>query len=162
MAHHDALANLYPEAADYVANHWKPGRLEERSKAPHSSQALCVSVLITLRMRPAEHRTSILATAASRSGLHVPVGAPLDLDAEVREHHRLLGEVGGGTPTALDGLATSSEAVLTIESKFTEREFGACGQIKFGKVKETDARFDPNDPSKRFRNCTGDHAADLI
>lgn len=159
MTGHDpgALANLFPEAAAYVGANWAVGRLEPRSKAVHSSQALCVSVLITLRQRPPQQRASILGAIAKQAGFAVPAASPPEIDAEVRKHHALLGEVGGGTPTALDGLAVSNHAVLTIESKFTEREFGACGQIKAAKVKSHDSRFEPAQPAKRFANCSGLH-----
>ena len=70
---------------------------------------------------------------------------PPDIDAEVRELRALLGETGGGTPTALDGL-------------ITEREFGSCGQLKPNNVKPPDRRFDPEHPERRFANCTGMHA----
>jgi hypothetical protein len=154
----DALANLYPEAAEYVVEHWQPGRLEIRSHAIHSSQALCVSLLLTLRQRAPKQRTAIIGAVASTAGLTLPTVAPVDIDAEVREHRQLLCEVGGGTPTALDGLVTSANAVLTIESKFTEPEYGSCGQIKLARVRATDPRFDIADPIKKFRNCTGAHA----
>src|SRR4051794_35695536 len=121
-----ALANLYPEAAAYVAKHWAPGRLEARSKSIRSSQALCVSVWITLRQRSPDRRAAICEAICNEAGLMLPVRQPPAIDAEVREHHALLGESGGGTPTALDGLLTSGHAVVTIESKFTEREFGPC------------------------------------
>jgi hypothetical protein len=153
----EALANLYPEAASYVATHWAPGRLEARSKSIRSYQALCVSVLITLRQRSAENRSRICAAICAEAGL-APLETSPEIDAEVREHRGLLGEVGGGTPTALDGLLTTSCAVLTVESKFTEREFGGCGQIKPQKVKRPDPRFDPENPNERFANCTGMHA----
>ena len=157
MTDPEALANLYPEAASYVARYWAPGRLEARSKSIRSSQALCVSVLLTLRQRPAALRSEICAAACEAGGLG-PVGAAPDIDAEVREHRRLLGEMGGGTPTALDGLVTTSRGVLTLESKFTEPGFGSCGQIKAEKVKWPDPRFDPEAPDKRFANCNGMHA----
>ena len=154
----DALANLYPEAAAYVAASWAPGRLESRAKAVHSSQALCVSVLITLRQRPAEQRAAISAAICEQAGLVLPVESATEIDAEIRQHRALLGEVGGGTPTALDGLISSDASVLTIESKFTEREFGPCGQIKWAKVEPHDQRFDEAHPNRKFRNCTGWHA----
>jgi hypothetical protein len=91
------------------------------------------------------------------SGTRV-TGGSADIDAEVRDHRKLLGEVGGGTPTALDGLLTTSRGVLTLESKFTEREFCSCGQVKAKKVKRPDPRFDPENPDKRFANCNGMHA----
>jgi hypothetical protein len=155
----EALANLYPEAAAYVAEHWAPGRLEARSKSIRSSQALCVSVLITLRQRPPGPRAAICAAICNEAGLVMPMHAPPTIDAEIREYRELLGEIGGGTPTALDGLITSTQAVLTIESKFTEREFGSCGQIKPNKLKPADPRFDFKRPDKRLANCTGMHSA---
>lgn len=154
----EALANLYPEAAAYVGKHWRPGRLEARSRSIRSSQALCVSVLMTLCQRPPDRRAAICAAICREAGLALPVQPPPDIDAEVREHHALLGEIGGGTPTALDGLTTSTRAVLTIESKFTEREFGSCGQVKPTQAKPPDPRFDHDHPKARFANCTGMHA----
>jgi restriction endonuclease-like protein len=153
----EALANLYPEAAAYVSKHWESGRLEARSRSPRSSQALCVSVLITLRQRPPGRRAAICAAICREAGLALPAQPPPDIDAELREHRALLGEIGGGTPTALDGLLTSTRALLTIESKFTEREFGSCGQVKATKVKPPDPRFDHEHPNARFANCTGIH-----
>jgi hypothetical protein len=154
----EALANLYVEAATYVAEHWAPGRLEARSRSVRSSQALCVSVLVTLRQRPPGHRAAVCATIAKEAGLALSAHPGPDIDAEVREHHALLGELGGGTPTSLDGLITSAAGVLTIESKFTEREFASCGQIKPSKVRPADPRFDRDHPDRRFANCTGMHA----
>jgi hypothetical protein len=155
MSSSDALANLYVEAAEYVAKHWVPGRLEPRSKASHSSQALCVSVFMTLAQRPAEQRATFITAVGRLSGLALPEGIRPDIDAEVREHRGLLGEIGGGTPTALDVLVTSPEAVLTIESKFTEREFGSCGQFRPSKVNGRDIRFNPGDPARpsACRSC---------
>jgi hypothetical protein len=73
-AEHDAeaSANLYREEAEYVAANWKPGRLEARSKQPHSSQSLCVSLLITLRQRGANRRNSVVTAIAERGGLALP------------------------------------------------------------------------------------------
>lgn len=117
-----------------------------------------MSVLITLRQRPPLKRAAVCAAIGNEAGLALPVQPPPDIDAEVRTHSELLGEIGGGTPTAPDGLITSKHAVLTIESKFTEHEFGSCGQTKQSKVKPPDPRFDPNHPETRFANCTGMHA----
>src|SRR4051812_20306482 len=76
-----ALANLYPEAAEYASAHWAGGLLETRSKAIHSSQALCVSVLLTLRQRPPDQRTSLMAAIAEQAGLALPVASsPIDID----------------------------------------------------------------------------------
>jgi hypothetical protein len=151
------VANLYPEAAAWVADHWSPGRLESRSKSPRSSQALCVSLLATLAQREPQRRTTLCVAIAQAGALDLPSTESVTVDAEVRQHRQLLGESGGGTPTALDGLMTSSSAVLTVESKFTEREFGTCGQIKSQPVRQHDARYDPKNPAQRFPNCTGRH-----
>lgn len=80
------------------------------------------------------------------------------IEAKVREHRSILGEIGGGTPTALDGLVLGSHSVLTIESKFTEPEFGRCGQTQRSTISRRDIRFDPAFSKSKAINCTGDHA----
>lgn len=57
--HQAALANLYPDAAEYVDTHWRRGRLEKRAAELHSSQALCVSVLETIARRQAATRAAL-------------------------------------------------------------------------------------------------------
>src|SRR3954453_14405534 len=106
--HAAALANLYPHAATRVAARCPLGRLEARAAARHSSQALCVSVFETIAARPAAQRTAIIQELVAAAGLTPgPLDAPT-VETEVREHRKLLGEIGGGTPTALDALVTWS------------------------------------------------------
>jgi hypothetical protein len=151
-----ALANLYPEAAAAVAA-WKPGRLEARAVQRHSSQALCVSVFETISLRSADRRDAILKDLLTQAGVALNGLHEADIQTEVREHRDVLNEQGGGTPTALDGLVSWQSGVVTIESKFTEREFGGCSQVRPSKVLSPDPRFDPEAPTKRLVNCSGRH-----
>lgn len=154
--HNAALANLYPEAVDAVAG-WAPGRLEARSAQPHSSQALCVSVFETIGLRPPAKRDAILGDLFTQAGIAIDVLRDAQIETEVREHRGVLNEIGGGTPTALDGLVWWQSGAVTIESKFTEQEFGGCSQPRPSKVPISDPRFDPAEPAKAFSNCTGRH-----
>ena len=154
--HAAALANLFPEAAAAVAR-WAPGRLEARAAQPHSSQALCVSVFETIGLRPVARRDAILKDVLTLAGIGLDVLDGAEIETEVREHRGVLNEIGGGTPTALDGLVWWQSGAVTIESKFTEQEFGGCSQVRPSKVPASDQRFDPGEPTKRFANCTGRH-----
>lgn len=156
--HAAAVSSLYPDAAARVDARWARGRLEARAASPLSSQALCVSVVETIAARPAKHRRAVLNAICTDGGLGAPVTSDVHVESEVREHRQVLSETGGGTPTALDGLATWDDGVLTIESKFTEPEFGSCGQIKPLRVKPGDPRYDAAYPDRREANCSGQHA----
>lgn len=153
-----ALGNLYPDAAEHVAKHWTPGRLEARSARLHSSQALCVSVFETIGRRPPAKRDALFGALLDEAGLTPDVIEGSSVDTEVRQHGELLGEVGGGTPTALDGLLTWPAGVVTIESKFTEPGFEGCGQARPSRPNPKDPRYDPERPKRTFVNCSGDHA----
>ena len=48
-----AKANVYSGTLDHIVD-WKPGRLEKRSCVAWSSQALCVSVSVSLDRHPAQ------------------------------------------------------------------------------------------------------------
>lgn len=154
--HAAALANLYPGAVDAV-NDWALGRLEARAAQPHSSQALCVSVFETIGLWPAVTRDAMLLDLLADAGIALDLLHGAQIETEVRSHHDVLNEIGGGTPTALDGLVRWPSGVTTIESKFTEQEFGGCSQTKPSRVPPADPRFDPADPTRRFANCTGRH-----
>jgi len=154
--HSAALANLYPEAAAAIAG-WAPGRLEARAARPHSSQAICVSVFETIGLRPAATREAVLKDLLTLAGIGLDALHGVEIETEVREHRGVLNEIGGGTPTALDGLVWWPSGVMTIESKFTEQEFGGCSQVRPSKVPASDQRFDPGEPTKGFANCTGRH-----
>jgi hypothetical protein len=156
--HQAALANLYPEAAARVDALWTRGRLESRAGEPHSSQALCVSVLETIAGRAPEVRARLIQAIAAEAGLIAPLGHGVEIAAEVREHREVLGETGAGTPTSLDGLVRWNDGVLTIESKFCEAEFGSCGQVKTAIVKPPDPRAKGLPAGRAVANCTGWHA----
>ena len=155
--HAAALANLYPEAAEYVAEHWALGRLEARAASRNSSQALCVSVFETIARRERKARDSLLNSLLTAAGILARDTHDAAVSAEVRQHRELLNELGGGTPTALDGLITWATGVVTVESKFTEPTFERCGQTRPAKVTPKDARFDASDPTRRLPNCSGEH-----
>lgn len=154
--HAAALANLYPEAVSAVDG-WSLGRLEARAAQPHSSQALCVSVFETIGLRAEAARDAIFTDLLQRAGVSLEVSDGAAIETEVRDHRDVLNEIGGGTPTALDGLLQWRAGVVTIESKFTEQEFGGCSQVKPSKVTRSDPRFEPGQPKTRFANCTGRH-----
>jgi hypothetical protein len=118
---------------------------------------MCVSVFETLGLRPQAKRDAIFTDLLQLAGLDVGPVRGAAIETEVRSHRDVLNEIGGGTPTALDGLLRWRSGVVTIESKFTEREFGGCSQFKPSKVTEADPRFERTDPKKRFANCTGQH-----
>jgi hypothetical protein len=131
-----ALVSVFPGAHEHVAN-WDPRRFDARIASPASSQALCVSVWGTLATMQA--RTRILEDILGAAGFHdLSLTQPL-VECEVVDQADVLNELGPSTPTSLDALLTWPLGVLTIESKFTEREFGTCSQPRNGQ-------------------CSGDHA----
>ena len=158
LQHAAALENLYPEAAARIETAWARGRLETRSVSAASSQALCVSVFETIAARPPAARRQLLNAITTAAGIGQPVNAAPDICTEVREYRDVLRETGGGTPTALDALATWGNAALTIESKFCESEFGSCGQIRPHKTKPRDQRHRPDEPNRMVSDCDGWHA----
>jgi hypothetical protein len=149
-----AYEQLYEDARLHV-EHWKRGRLEPRSKAPYSSQVLCISLFGTLASRAPRQRDLILRAITDASGI---VDAPFDgtgatIECEERSHYAILGEVGGGTPTALDVHITWPTGVLAVESKFCEPEFGPCYQPRAtSKGNPIDADGNP------LANCSGAYA----
>ena len=158
--HAAALANLYGEAALRVNTRWARGRLERRSAQPGSSQALCVSAFETIAGRPEGVRWTVMNSILSAAGVGRPVSGAPTIETEVREHSDVLGETGGGTPTALDGLVAWPGGVLTIESKFGEPEFGGCGQVKPYRARPDDPRLVGSSlPGGRVVNCSGHHAS---
>lgn len=111
----------------------------------------------TIGLRAAAKRDAIFADLFDRAGLRLGAVRGATVETEVRDHRDVLNEIGGGTPTALDGLVRWGSGVVTIESKFTEREFGGCSQFKPWKVTASDPRFVLDDPKRRFADCTGPH-----
>lgn len=155
--HAAALANLYPEAREHVAAHWKLGRLEARAAKAHSSQALCVSVFETIARRRTAERDRVFTALLASAGLAAERLTDTDVATEVRQHRHVLGELGGGTPTALDGLLEWPAGVVTIESKFTERTFEGCSQASPSRARPADDQLDRDRPDRIDRNCSGNH-----
>ncbi len=152
-----ALSNLFPDAAAAVAE-WPLGLLEARAAVERSSQALCVSVWETIGARLPGRREELLSAVFEAAGLTFGPVPEASVRTEVRDHQAVLNEVGAGVPTSLDGLVEWKTGVVSIESKFTEREFGSCFQPKPSLVNPSDARFKADQPRLRLPNCTGDHA----
>ncbi|GDX81929.1 hypothetical protein LBMAG42_37400 [Deltaproteobacteria bacterium] len=119
------VKNLFPGALPHIAG-WGRGRLESRSKVPHSSQALCVSVWGAIAQLP--DRGQIMSSILSQAHIDLKVSGSPEVACEVRGEWDLLRERGGSNPTCPDVVVKwAGEAVLTIESKFTEH-LGACSQ----------------------------------
>jgi hypothetical protein len=139
--------NIFPGALEHVRG-WANGRLEARSKAVHSSQALCVSVFGSLAS--SAKRASFLVDAFEAAGIAPhPVGEP-SIECEVRDRRDILNEYGSRNPTCPDVLIRWPGVVLTIESKFTEH-LGGCSQARTSRIKV----------NGRYRilpaACTGNH-----
>ena len=121
-AHH----NLFPGALDHVRT-WQRGRLEARSRAIYSSQALCVSVFGALAVSP--NRRRLTQAILDAAGLTMKLGDDVAIECEVRCHRDILNEIGGRNPTSPDVLIRWSTSVLAVEAKFTESLAG-CSQAK--------------------------------
>jgi Restriction Endonuclease associating with ARP len=106
---------------------WEPGRLDANAHVLWSSQALCVSVFGSIAESP--HRDELVATILTEAGVGLGPSGSATLDCEVRNEWGLLRERGGKHPTCPDVLVSWPDAVMTIESKFTEQLDG-CGQLK--------------------------------
>ena len=143
-----AHLNLFPGALPHVKG-WAKGRLEDRSEAIYSSQALCVSVFGAIASGP--QRSQILQDVLREAGVGLhPEGEPV-VECEVRGRREVLKEYGGQNPTCPDVLVTWADALITVESKFTEH-LGGCSQTKPKTVKRDGAKL------KLPPACRGDHA----
>jgi len=120
-----AAANLFRGALPHIAG-WKKGRLEPRSKVIHSSQALCISVFGTIA--ESADRQQLTDAILASAGVTLAVSGKPTIECEKEGEWELLRERGGRNPTCPDALITwPGQAVLTVESKFTEH-LGACSQ----------------------------------
>lgn len=90
---------------------------------PHSSQALAVDVIWTIRALASRDRIM----DAWCQGLGLPFSGPWQIELEELVAHETLGE---SRPTQIDAVARSPNGVLVIECKFTEKDGGACSQCK--------------------------------
>jgi len=130
VAARPALRALYPGAHAHVEG-WDPRRFDARIHSPASSQALCVSVWGTIASL--RRRGRILDDVFAAAGFAQPKLSQAQITCEVRDQGALLNELGArSTATCLDALLTWPLGVMAIESKFTEREFGACSQPRNG------------------------------
>jgi hypothetical protein len=119
-------ANLFPyahaavEPWDTYRWHSAAGEVCDAFKEK-SSQALSIDVFGTLKLHP--HRDQVFGALAAELGL--PPAGPWEVALEWHDPDNLLGEK---TPTFVDALARSPQAVILFECKFTEPDGGACGQ----------------------------------
>jgi hypothetical protein len=118
--------NLYPGALAHVRD-WDARRLDTNAHVKHSSQALCLSVFGTIAESP--RRKELTQAILAEAGLLLVAVDEPTLECEVRDDWELLRERGGQHSTCPDVLITWPDAVLTVESKFTERP-DVCGQPK--------------------------------
>lgn len=121
-------ANLFPAARPAVEPwqtfrwHGAAGNTCDTYKE-HSSQALAIDVLGTLRVSP--DRDRILDQLASQLGL--PVGGPWEVQLEWHDPDNLLKEK---QPTWVDAVAMSPQALIFFECKFCEADGGVCSQTQ--------------------------------
>jgi hypothetical protein len=146
--HTPAHKNLFPGSLAHIAE-WEGERLEARSKAIYSSQALCISVFGTIAT--SDRRAMIVDDILATAGIDLKTKGDTELKCEMRDRRDVLNEYGGSNPTCPDVVIDWSDAVMTVESKFTEH-LGTCGQIKAQKIKRPDGRKVTRPPA-----CSGNH-----
>ncbi len=119
-------ANLFPYAHEAVEPwagyrwHSAAGEVCDAWKEK-SSQALSIDVFGTLKLHP--ERAVVLDALALQLGL--PPGGPWEVTLEWHDPDNVLAEK---TPTWVDAVASSPQALILFECKFTEPDGGACGQ----------------------------------
>src|SRR6266542_1760358 len=123
--HAEAHKNLPPGALPHIAA-WKKGVLEARSKALYSSQAICI---VFGAVAESDRRDALVHDILTSAGVRLETTGEATLKCEVRGRRDVLNEHGGSNPTCPDVLITWADAVMTVESKFTEH-LGTCGQAK--------------------------------
>lgn len=141
-----AHSNLFPEALGHVRD-WRAGRLEARSRAIYSSQALCISAFGAIALSP--HGGDIIKAMLDSAGVELGAAGEPEVVCELRGRRDVLNEHGGGNPTCPDVLVSWPDVVLTVESKFTEH-LGPCSQVKEIKTRRGVVT--------RPAACSGDHA----
>jgi hypothetical protein len=125
--------NLFPLA---LTDAERAGRFDwhQHAASPRSSQALCVSALGSLRHEAfSTSRDEVLAALVGSAFPDWPPEAMTGWTIEIEKREpELLNELGGGTPSSLDALLTTSKAVVAVEAKFAADAaagFGGCGQF---------------------------------
>lgn len=119
-------ANLF-EAAHYLVDEL-PANLWHRDRSgvltatrPHSSQALALDVLGTIRALPSLQSVA----GAWADHLKLPSFGPVSIQPEFMIERALLGEPKS---TQVDALIRGDAASALFECKFTERDGGSCSQ----------------------------------
>ena len=112
------------------------------------SQALCVSIWGSIAEN--EKRGAIVRDILAAAGIELRLNAQPTIECEVRGRRDVLSEYGGSNPTCPDAIITGGEAVLAIESKFTEH-LGGCSQVKQKTVTT------PKGKVKHPPACSGHH-----
>jgi len=121
-------ANLFPGAVPSVQP-WQTFRWHSAlgnvcdSYKEHSSQALLIDVLGTLKASP--QRDRVLDRLALALGL--PAGGPWAVELEWRDPDNWLKEKSS---TWADAVAASPQALIFFEGKFCEADGGACSQTR--------------------------------
>jgi hypothetical protein len=106
---HPAAMNVFPDALQHVATR-QPWRWHGGAAAPHSSQALCVSVWGTLATRP--ERAVVLGDIFAAAGLKLPVAGAPEIVCEDQNPKRLNEYPVSATPTTIDVAVRWDAAVL--------------------------------------------------
>ena len=120
-------ANLFPAAQ--AVQPWQSFRWHSAasnvcdSYKEHSSQALLIDVLGTLKVSP--QRDQIMDRLAQALGL--PAGGPWEIELEWHDPDNLLKEK---TSTWADAMAVSPHTLILFEGKFCEADGGACSQTR--------------------------------
>lgn len=140
-----ARSNLFPGSLEHLDRHPEI-KLEKRSKALWSSQALCISVFGAIA--ESSRRQLLMEAILEAAGMSSPPQSTPELLCEVRGRRDVLHEYGGSNPTCPDVLAEWPDLVLTIESKFTEH-LSPCGQVTL-RERRGQTTIEP-------ANCSGDY-----
>lgn len=129
-----ALANIYPPAVSSCSS-WPRKRWHDGVHQPHSSQALCISTFGAIAQLA--DRADICRLLIDAAGMTTADTGSPTIECEHVSSATVLNELPtSNTPTSVDVLIRWKDAVLTIESKFTEATFGTCSQVGRGKSPE--------------------------
>lgn len=116
-------ANIFPFAHAAIED-WTTFPWHLYAHSAKSSQVLAIDVFGTIKSLGPTERDAVLATVAGRLGLAVQ--GPWEVHLEWQDAGNGLNEL---TPTQVDAVAISPNAMILFECKFTEAG-GGCSQIK--------------------------------
>ncbi len=109
----------------------------------HSSQALAIDVFGTIKMLSQEDRDAVLGNVARK--LKLPEAGSWQVELEWCDKANRLRE--SGKKTQVDARASSPEAEILFECKFTEKDGGCCSQVN----------EIASGTNKGMSQCTGDY-----